>query len=364
MARLYGSIYAMLCASSQMLRHMNISAGCMQTYLQSDAVKGALNETRSALAALTLLKKVCDQPALLTDKSAKQALGDSTERAEQGDDCAGRETGGGFDRVDDNDTDDDRCCGSVTTDSFIASDSEVEADLSDDEASNSDDSDEDEDYCPGGRSSGQQRRVVPNRTQQRAAQPDEHVCALPGVEVAGLSAEEVLDRLQRRQDKDSCKTVRAHGGQALRIELEIVRCAHLRQHPKLPHAQAASEQVADILFCIFAWRIESKLTFRGQDAQVFTMALRKRLTSEGHRTLVFSQSRVMLDSLQEACARDELRSVRVDGSIGSAAKRQAVVERFQQDTSIPVFLLSSQVRMQYLFPKTLAYIQHALGAKP
>ena len=78
--------------------------------------------------------------------------------------------------------------------------------------------------------------------------------------------------------------------------------------------------------------------------QVFIMALLKRLKAEGHRTLVFSQSRVMLDTLQKACKRDKVRSVRIDGSIVSAAKRQAIVERFQQDKRIPVFLLSSQVR--------------------
>lgn len=77
--------------------------------------------------------------------------------------------------------------------------------------------------------------------------------------------------------------------------------------------------------------------------QVFIMGLLKRLKAEGHRTLVFSQSRVMLDTLQKACKRDKLRSVRIDGSIVSAAKRQAIVDRFQQNKRIPVFLLSSQV---------------------
>jgi Helicase conserved C-terminal domain len=73
------------------------------------------------------------------------------------------------------------------------------------------------------------------------------------------------------------------------------------------------------------------------------MALLKKLKAEGHRTLVFSQSRVMLDTLQKACKRDKLRCVRIDGSVVSAAKRSAIVQRFQTDESLSVFLLSSQV---------------------
>jgi DNA excision repair protein ERCC-6-like len=75
------------------------------------------------------------------------------------------------------------------------------------------------------------------------------------------------------------------------------------------------------------------------------MALLKRLKYEGHRTLVFSQSRVMLDMLQKALKRDKVRCSHIDGSIASAAKRQAIVERFQKDIRIGVLLLSSQVRI-------------------
>ena len=46
----------------------------MQAFLLSGQVKAALNQTGSALAAITVLKKVCDHPALLTDKAAKSAV--------------------------------------------------------------------------------------------------------------------------------------------------------------------------------------------------------------------------------------------------------------------------------------------------
>ena len=45
----------------------------LQAFLNSSSVKAALNQTTSALAAITVLKKVCVHPALLTDCAASQA---------------------------------------------------------------------------------------------------------------------------------------------------------------------------------------------------------------------------------------------------------------------------------------------------
>ena len=42
----------------------------MQAFLNSQAVKAALNKTGSALAAITVLKKICDHPALLGEHAA------------------------------------------------------------------------------------------------------------------------------------------------------------------------------------------------------------------------------------------------------------------------------------------------------
>ncbi len=42
----------------------------MQAFLESKDVKVALNQSQSALAALTVLKKVCDHPALLSKRAA------------------------------------------------------------------------------------------------------------------------------------------------------------------------------------------------------------------------------------------------------------------------------------------------------
>ena len=57
----------------------------------------------------------------------------------------------------------------------------------------------------------------------------------------------------------------------------------------------------------------------------------------GHRTLVFSQFTAMLDIIADALENAGISFCRLDGA---TRDRQAVVERFQSDESIPVFLIS------------------------
>ena len=57
----------------------------------------------------------------------------------------------------------------------------------------------------------------------------------------------------------------------------------------------------------------------------------------GHRTLIFSQFTAMLDIIEAALENMGISFCRLDGS---TRDRQAVVERFQSDESIPVFLIS------------------------
>ncbi len=45
--------------------------GRPQAFLNSDAVKAVFNQTNSALSALTVLKKICDHPALLSKRAEK-----------------------------------------------------------------------------------------------------------------------------------------------------------------------------------------------------------------------------------------------------------------------------------------------------
>ena len=52
------------------------------------------------------------------------------------------------------------------------------------------------------------------------------------------------------------------------------------------------------------------------------MTLLAELVAKGHRTLIFSQSRVMLDILQAGITEQSYPFRRIDGSISSAADRQ------------------------------------------
>ena len=74
----------------------------------------------------------------------------------------------------------------------------------------------------------------------------------------------------------------------------------------------------------------------------FCIALLQRLRAGGHRTLVFSQSLVMLDVLEAAARSRGWRLCRIDGGC-APAERQARVAAFQEDATIPLFLLTSQV---------------------
>ena len=51
------------------------------------------------------------------------------------------------------------------------------------------------------------------------------------------------------------------------------------------------------------------------------MQLLQKLTEEGHQTLLFSQSRMMLDMLEAAIRQRGWRFCRIDGTVSSAAER-------------------------------------------
>jgi SNF2 family DNA or RNA helicase len=74
----------------------------------------------------------------------------------------------------------------------------------------------------------------------------------------------------------------------------------------------------------------------------FVLSLVGSVAAEGHRVLVFSQSRAMLDGIQAAAEAAGWRFCRIDGSV-PAAERARRVAAFQSDDSISLFLLTSAV---------------------
>lgn len=81
---------------------------------------------------------------------------------------------------------------------------------------------------------------------------------------------------------------------------------------------------------------------RASCKSIFVLNLLDVLIADDHRTLVFSQSKVMLNILESAIISKGWKYLRIDGSV-SSSERQNRVNQFQNDDTIPVFLLTSHV---------------------
>ncbi|XP_066189922.1 DNA excision repair protein ERCC-6-like [Sylvia atricapilla] len=75
----------------------------------------------------------------------------------------------------------------------------------------------------------------------------------------------------------------------------------------------------------------------------FLVGLLERLREEGHRTLVFSQSRKMLDIIELVLSRRQFLIMRIDGTVTHLTERERRINTFQSNTDYSVFLLTTQV---------------------
>ncbi|XP_060612289.2 DNA excision repair protein ERCC-6-like [Anolis sagrei] len=76
---------------------------------------------------------------------------------------------------------------------------------------------------------------------------------------------------------------------------------------------------------------------------LFLVALLDRLQEEGHRTLVFSQSRKMLDIIERILTRRRFKLMRIDGRVTHLTEREKRIGMFQKNSDYSVFLLTTQV---------------------
>ncbi|NXW56774.1 ERC6L protein, partial [Eurystomus gularis] len=76
---------------------------------------------------------------------------------------------------------------------------------------------------------------------------------------------------------------------------------------------------------------------------LFLVGLLERLREEGHRTLVFSQSRKMLDIIEHVLSRRQFRIMRIDGTVTHLTEREKRINAFQSNKDYSVFLLTTQV---------------------
>uniref|UniRef100_A0A8C5U571 DNA excision repair protein ERCC-6-like n=1 Tax=Malurus cyaneus samueli TaxID=2593467 RepID=A0A8C5U571_9PASS len=75
----------------------------------------------------------------------------------------------------------------------------------------------------------------------------------------------------------------------------------------------------------------------------FLVGLLERLREEGHRTLVFSQSRKMLDIIELVLSRRQFQILRIDGTVTHLTERERRINAFQSNADYSVFLLTTQV---------------------
>ncbi|XP_065545782.1 DNA excision repair protein ERCC-6-like isoform X1 [Lathamus discolor] len=76
---------------------------------------------------------------------------------------------------------------------------------------------------------------------------------------------------------------------------------------------------------------------------LFLVGLLERLREEGHQTLVFSQSRKMLDIIEHVLSHRQFRIMRIDGTVTHLLEREKRISTFQKNRDYSVFLLTTQV---------------------
>lgn len=76
---------------------------------------------------------------------------------------------------------------------------------------------------------------------------------------------------------------------------------------------------------------------------IFLMDLLERLRNEGHQTLVFSQSRQILNIIERLLKNRHFKILRIDGTITHLMEREKRINLFQQNKDYSVFLLTTQV---------------------
>jgi SNF2 family DNA or RNA helicase len=89
---------------------------------------------------------------------------------------------------------------------------------------------------------------------------------------------------------------------------------------------------------------EAEFLVRGSGKLVLLDKLLPRLREKGHRVLVFSQFKIMLDILEDYLSLRSMKFERIDGSI-TGHKRQQAIDRFQKpETQDPPFIMLLSTR--------------------
>eukprot|EP00892_Ulva_mutabilis_P011674 jgi/Ulvmu1/887/UM100_0042.1 len=307
-------------------------------FLGSSTVKAALNQSGSPLAAIQVLKKICDHPALLSDSAAQKAVRMPRRTARPPPKAAKRKPmPAGAQRaqraapvLDDSDSDDagvlgggrrsagieervdgvlhGRSGGAAGRGGAAVGGAEVPQGLEDS-------SDDDGVGVPGG-----------GRREQDEEEYEEE--SDDGLSNDGLSDFVVDDSEEEGSSSDGgSESVSRSGSDAEGAEEEEWK------------AEEGAEEDAKALML----RLKKNMSVEDSCKTVVALELLERLTAAGHRTLVFSQSLGLLSMLQRALKCKRIRHLRMDGAVKGGAARHDLVKRYQSSPKYPVFLLSSGV---------------------
>eukprot|EP00850_Spirogloea_muscicola_P008743 SM000047S16882 [mRNA] locus=s47:469171:475093:+ [translate_table: standard] len=125
---------------------------------------------------------------------------------------------------------------------------------------------------------------------------------------------------------------------------EILNCLDqdMPSKERAASAEAANDMAQVLAKKLSATKLEEESSFSQSCKTLFLFSLLERLIGEGHRTLVFSQTRTLLNIIQAELQSRAIRFGRIDGQL-SLPKRLEQVEAFQRDKNVSVMLLTTQV---------------------
>ncbi|XP_023562875.1 DNA excision repair protein ERCC-6-like [Octodon degus] len=89
--------------------------------------------------------------------------------------------------------------------------------------------------------------------------------------------------------------------------------------------------------------VTDDLLMKESGKMMFLMDLLKRLRDEGHQTLVFSQSRQILNIIERLLRNKHFKTLRIDGTVTHLLEREKRINLFQHNKDYSVFLLTTQV---------------------
>ncbi|KAK1661941.1 hypothetical protein QYE76_050100 [Lolium multiflorum] len=96
--------------------------------------------------------------------------------------------------------------------------------------------------------------------------------------------------------------------------------------------------LADMAYDDEALQVEEEISCK----LLFIKSLLRKLLEEGHHVLIFSQTRKMLNLIQEAILLEGYKFLRIDGTT-KVSERERIVKDFQEGPGAQIFLLTTQV---------------------